>query len=64
MNKESWPLIFAVLIPVVFVVMILLYFFGHDVTKFFREIDLIYYIIIFPIALGFIIAITRWKKDQ
>lgn len=63
MNKESWPLIIAVLIPVVLVTLVLLYFFGYDFTKIFREIDLLYYIIIFPIVLGFVIAIIRRKKE-
>ena len=52
MNREALPLIFAILIPVILVSLVLLYFYGYDVTRFFSEINLIYYIIIFPIALG------------
>jgi hypothetical protein len=62
-NKESWPLILAILIPVVLVSLSLVYFFGYDFTKYFREIDLLYYIIVFPIVLGFFIAVIRWKKE-
>jgi hypothetical protein len=51
-NKEALPLIFAILIPIILVSLILLYFYGYDVTLFFRQIDIIYYIIVFPIALG------------
>ena len=61
-NREALPLIFAILIPITLVSFILLYFCGYDVTLFFRQIDVIYYIIIFPIALGFLIAISRVKK--
>jgi len=63
-NKEALPLIFAILIPIILVSLILLYFYGYDVTLFFREIDIIYYIIVFPIALGFMVAIMRWIKVQ
>lgn len=64
MNREALPLIFAILIPIILVSLILLYFYGYDVTLFFREIDIIYYIIVFPIALGFMVAIMRWIKVQ
>jgi hypothetical protein len=63
-NKESLPLIFAIIIPVFLVSIILLYIYGYDLTKIFRDIDFLYYIIIFPIILGFVIAISRWKKNS
>jgi len=63
-NREALPLILAILVPIIFVSLILLYFYGYDVTLFFRQIDIIYYIIVFPIALGFLIAIMRWKKVE
>jgi hypothetical protein len=61
-NRESLPLIFAIMIPIVLVSLILLYIYGYDVTSFFRKIDPIYYVIVAPIALGFLAAIMRWKK--
>ena len=64
MNKEALPLIFAILIPIILVSLILLYFYGYDVTLFFRKIDIIYYIIVFPIALGFLVALMKWKKVE
>jgi hypothetical protein len=63
-NKEALPLIFAILIPIILVSLILLYFYGYDVTLFFRQINIIYYIIIFPIALGFLVALMKWKKVE
>jgi len=61
-NRESLPLIIAILVPIIVVSLILLYISGYDVTLFFRKIDLIYYVIICPIALGFLAAVMRWKK--
>jgi len=62
LNKEAWPLVLGILIPIVLVIIIVLYFYGYDITLFFRKIDIIYYIIVFPIILGFIIAVSRAKK--
>ena len=61
-NREALPLIAAILIPISLVVLILLYIYGYDATSFFRQIDLIYYVIIFPVLLGFLIAVSRVKK--
>jgi hypothetical protein len=61
-NREALPLIAAMLIPISLVIVILLYIYGYDAISFFREINLIYYIVIFPIVLGFLIAVSRVKK--
>ena len=63
-NKESLPLIVALLVPILLVSIIILYFYGYDITLFFREINIIYYIIIFPIALGFIVAIIKYIRPD
>jgi len=59
MNRETLPMIFALFVPVILVLIILLYHYGYDITQFFRQIDVIYYLIILPIGLGFIVAITK-----
>lgn len=64
MNRESLPLIVALLVPVVIVLIIILYIYGYDITKFLREIPLIYYIIILPIALGFTVAIAKYMRPD
>ncbi len=68
MNREALPLIFAILIPIILVSLIILYFYGYDVTLFLREIDIIYYIVILPLAFGFMVAIftlnKKWSKLQ
>jgi len=62
MNREALPLVFALSIPIILVSLILLYFYGYDVTQFLREIDIIYYIVILPLAFGFMIAILTLEK--
>ena len=63
MNKEAGPLIIAVLIPIILIILIFLYINGYDVTSYLKKVDIIYYIIIFPIALGLLVAILRYKKE-
>ena len=62
MNKEAMPFILAIFTPVIIVSIILLYFYGFDITVFIRSIDLIYYIIIFPFALGLFVAVLKLRK--
>ena len=64
MNRESLPLILSISIPIVLVSIIFLYIYGYDLTSYFRKIDLIYYIVIFPIVLGFLVALFKYKKDK
>ena len=62
MNREAVPLIFAIFTPIIFVSLIIIHINGYDLTLFFRKIDLIYYIIILPIALGLLVAILKYRK--
>ena len=64
MNRESLPLIIALLIPIVLVCILLLYYFGYDITIFLRKIDLIYYIVIIPFVLGFFVIIVRVMRPD
>jgi hypothetical protein len=63
-NRESLPLIIAVLIPIILVIIILLYYYGYDITLFLRKIDLIYYIILIPFVLGFFVIIVRMIRPD
>jgi hypothetical protein len=63
-NRESLPLIGALLVPIVLVSIILLYFYGYDLTLLIREVPIIYYIIIFPIALGFSVGIIKVMRSE
>ena len=64
MNKESIPLILALLAPFVLVLIIILYNYGYDITLFLRQFPVIYYIIIFPIGLGFVVAIVKYIRPD
>ena len=64
MNRESLPLIFALLIPVALVSLIVLYYYGYDITLFLRKIPILYYIVIIPVALGFIVGIVKWMRPS
>jgi hypothetical protein len=63
-NRESLPLIFTMLVPVVLVLIVLLYYYGYDITKFFRTLNVLYYIVIIPIVLGFIVAIIKYMRPD
>lgn len=63
-NKESLPLILALLIPLFLVTITLLYVYGYDMTLFLRKIDILYYIIIIPIALGLFAGIIIHLRES
>ena len=64
MNRESLPLIIALLIPILLVGTIYLYYYGYDITLFLRKIPILYYIVIFPVALGFIVGIAKVMRPD
>ena len=64
MNRESLPLICALLIPIALVSLILLNHYEYDIILFFREINILYYIVVFPIILGFIVIIVKWLRPD
>ena len=63
MNKEAMPLIIAILAPIILISLIYLFINGYDFITLFKKVDLIYYIVVFPIALGLLVAILRYKKE-
>ncbi len=63
MNKEAGPLIIAILFPIILVSFIFLYINGYDIIIYLRRINIIYYIVVFPIALGLLVAILRYNKE-
>lgn len=64
MNREALPLILVILIPITLVSLISLYLYGYDFTVYLRKIDLIYYIIILPFALGILAALLKVRKPK
>jgi len=63
-NRESLPLIIGLLVPIILVIIILLYYYGYDITEFLRKIDIIYYIIMIPFILGFIVVIVKLMRPD
>lgn len=64
MNRESLPLVFALLIPIILVGLILLYYYGYDITLILKKIPVLYIIVLVPIALGFIAGIAKVMKPD
>jgi hypothetical protein len=63
-NKESLPLIFTMLVPVILVLIGFLYYYGYDITEFFRTLNILYYIVFIPIVLGFIVAVIKYMRPD
>lgn len=64
MNRESLPLILALFVPIILVVIVLLYYYGYDITEFFRKINILYYIVFIPVVLGFTVAIIKYMRPD
>ncbi|MCX6665501.1 MAG: hypothetical protein NT038_05510 [Euryarchaeota archaeon] len=64
MNREVLPLILAILLPIVFVVVLFLYFSGYidGIVTSLKTTDLIYYVILIPFCLGFLAVMMKWMK--
>jgi len=63
-NRESLPLICAILIPITLVVFIFINYYRYDLISFFWNINVLYYIVVFPIVLGFIVIIVKWFRPD
>jgi len=63
-NKESLPLILTLLVPVILVLIVLLYYYGYDITEFFRRLNILYYIVLIPIVLGFFVAVIKYMRPD
>jgi hypothetical protein len=64
MNREALPLLIGIFVPVILVGLVVLYISGYDITVYLRKIDIIYYIIVFPFALGLLAAILYYRKPK
>ena len=62
MNRESLPLIGALLIPIGLVSLLLINYFEYDIVTFLLSINILYYIIVFPIVLGFVVIIVKFCR--
>ena len=68
MNRESLPLIAGFTIPIILVSLILLYYYSYDfllkIISFLKQIDVIYYIVVIPFVLGFVVIIAKYSKTD
>jgi len=64
MNREAIPLIIGILVPVLLVAGIVLYLSGYDVTVLLRRINIIYYLVLIPFVLGFLVIIFWYRGHK
>jgi len=63
MNKEAYPLLLLLLGAFAFVSLVVCYIKGWfvGIFTFFQELDTLYYIIIFPMGIGFFACILKYR---
>jgi len=61
-SREAAPLYLAICIPILAIAFIGLYLLGFNIIGYIQQINPLYYIIVFPIALGLIIAVVFRDK--
>jgi energy-coupling factor transporter transmembrane protein EcfT len=64
MNREAVPLLIGIMLPILFVALIVLYLYGYDITVYLKKIDIIYYIVLIPFALGFLVIIFWFRNPK
>lgn len=58
-NREAVPLILGLCIPLALVLIVVIQFYGIDFISYIISLDYLYYIAIFPIILGLVIAVIN-----
>jgi len=58
-NREVIPLAIGLCIPLILVVIVLVQLYGIDFVSFLQKLDVMYYIVLFPILLGLFVAIVN-----
>ena len=56
-NKEAVPLLVGLVIPLFLIGILAVRWYGYDIIGLMQSIDPLYYIVMFPIALGLVIAL-------
>jgi len=62
-NREAAPLLLGIFIPLSLLGIIALRIYGFDLLDLIAQVDVLYYIVLFPIALGLIIALLNREKN-
>jgi hypothetical protein len=63
-NREATPLLLGIFIPLLLVGLIALRMYGFDAFLLLAQIDVLYYIVLFPIVLGLVIALLNRSKKN
>jgi len=63
-NREAVPLLIGILVPIIIVALIILYISGYDITVYLKKINVIYYLLILPFALGLLVAVFWYRKPR
>lgn len=58
-NREAAPLVIGLSIPLALVVIVVIQYYGIDFIAIIKTLDVLYYIAIFPILLGLVVAIAN-----
>jgi hypothetical protein len=61
-NREAVPLAIGLCIPLSLVAVVLVQVYGIDFISRIKSLDVLYYIAIFPILLGLVVAIANRNK--
>jgi hypothetical protein len=61
-NREAAPLILGVSIPILLLGLLIIQLYKFDLFSLIKSIDVVYYIVLFPIVLGVIIAFLNRTK--
>jgi hypothetical protein len=56
-NKEAVPLIVGLMTPLLLLAILVVQWYGLDIIGLIQTIDPVYYIVMFPIALGLVLAL-------
>ncbi|RLF59643.1 MAG: hypothetical protein DRN27_01985 [Thermoplasmata archaeon] len=61
-NREAAPLLLGVSIPIILLLLLIIQLYKFDLVALIKSVDMIYYIVLFPIFLGVILALANRSK--
>jgi len=61
-NREAAPLFLGVSIPIILLLLLIIQLYKFDLVALIKSIDMMYYIVLFPIFLGIILALVNRSK--
>ena len=61
-NREAAPLLLGISFPILLLLLLIIQLYQFDLVSIIQSIDTIYYIVLFPIALGVFMALANRVK--